>query len=521
MSISSNPARAQQAVRRRLTVFYSTALLLIAVVVLFYTGARTFFLEPLQENHATVALLAGNEELDALIISRDAQELVNATEANARAQYIPEMRKILDAWNRDHATLSGGDFFSYQDLSEASVAYEGAKSDYQVTVDLTANLIALYDRPEGIGVASVAGAVDALVAVARSFITKIDPIVGIANAANDVAQTQGILLERVLLGAILATLLAIALLVFRPAIRQVGLSIAELERAEEQQRELAALKDQFIIDANHELRTPIMALYNNLELLSLVERRERDDPALRKDLIQQALTSGDGLLRLLRNVLDVGALDSQNPRVTPTRVQLEPLVRLALETFDPREIGEGELAPGAYQARAVTMNIPSDMIVWCDEGRLRQVLINLISNALKYSEAGSPIVISAQESTKPSISGARGRRPSDGELRYARVSVRDQGLGIPRELAPQLFQRFVRLPRDIAGPVRGTGVGLYLCRTYVEAMGGEIGVESSGVPGEGSTFSFTLPFPAPDAPEQAPNGNHDQNQLSTSVVAPL
>jgi signal transduction histidine kinase len=519
MSNSSNPARAQQAVRRRLTLFYSTALTLIAIVVFFFTGVRTFVLEPLQENHATVALLAGNEERDALIISRDAQELVNASEEDARVQYVPEMRKILDAWNRDHTMLSGGDFFSYQDLSEASATYERAKSDYQVTVDLTANLIALYDRPGGIGVASIAGAVDALVAVARSYITKIDPIVGIADAANDVAQAQGVLLERVLLGAILATLLAIALLVFRPAIRQVGLSIAELERAEGQQRELAALKDQFIIDANHELRTPIMALYNNLELLSLVERRERDDPAMRKDLIQQALTAGDGLLRLLRNVLDVGALDSQAPRVTPTRMRLEPLVRLALETFDPREIGEGELAPGAYQARAVTMNIPSDMIVWCDEGRLRQVLINLISNALKYSAAGSPIVISAQEAMQSSTGGARGRRPSGGALQYARVSVRDQGLGVPRELAPQLFQRFVRLPRDIAGPVRGTGVGLYLCRTYVEAMGGEIGVESSGVPGEGSTFSFTLPVPGPDALEQAPNDSHDQNQLSTSVAS--
>ena len=147
MSISSKPARAQQAVRRRLTVFYSTALLLIAVVVLFSTGARTFILEPLQENHATVALLAGNEELDALIISRDAQELVSATEIDARVQYVPEMNKVLYDWNRDHATLSGGDFFSYQDLSEASAAYERAKSDYQVTVDLTANLLALYDRP--------------------------------------------------------------------------------------------------------------------------------------------------------------------------------------------------------------------------------------------------------------------------------------------------------------------------------------------------------------------------------------
>ena len=354
--------------------------------------------------------------------------------------------------------MSGGDYFSYQDLSEARVSYESAKSDYQVAVDITTNLLALYDRPEGIGVASVAGAVDAIVSAARSFIAKIDPIIDIADTANDAAQAQGVLLERVLLGVVMAFLLIIALFVFRPATHQVGLSIAELERAEEQQRELAALKDQFIIDANHELRTPIMALYNNLELLSLVERRDRDDPALRKDLIQQAVNSGDGLLRLLSNVLDVGALDSQHTRMTPALVRLESLVRMTLDTFDPREIGEAELAPGSYQARSVTMSIPSDLVVWCDEGRLRQVLINLISNALKYSEAGTPIDITAQESTKALI--ARGRRQEVTDLRYVRLSVRDHGLGIPPGRASQLFQRFVRLPRDIAGPVRGTGVGL-------------------------------------------------------------
>jgi signal transduction histidine kinase len=250
-----------------------------------------------------------------------------------------------------------------------------------------------------------------------------------------------------------------------------------------------------------------MALYNNLELLSLVERRERDDPALRKDLIQQAINSGDGLLRLLSNVLDVGALDSRNMRMTPTLVRLEPLVRTTLDTFDPREIGEAELAPGVYQARAVTMSIRSDIVVWCDEGRLRQVLVNLISNALKYSEAGTPIDITAQEVTKAPV--VRGRRQEKSDVRYVRLSVRDRGLGVPRGHASQLFQRFVRLPRDIAGPVRGTGVGLYLCRTYVEAMGGEISVESSGVPGEGSTFSFTLPLPIGDA-------NRDQDQFTTS-----
>jgi len=75
--------------------------------------------------------------------------------------------------------------------------------------------------------------------------------------------------------------------------------------------------------------------------------------------------------------------------------------------------------------------------------------------------------------------------------------VRDRGLGIPQRDVAKLFERFVRLERDIAGPARGTGVGLYMCRMLVEAMGGRIWVESSGVPGEGSTFSFVLPASPP------------------------
>jgi len=83
-----------------------------------------------------------------------------------------------------------------------------------------------------------------------------------------------------------------------------------------------------------------------------------------------------------------------------------------------------------------------------------------------------------------------------------RVSVQDHGLGVSPRDATNLFNRFVRLERDIAGPVRGTGVGLYLCRILIEAMGGRIWVESSGVPGEGSNFSFTLPKFLPHANDE-------------------
>lgn len=286
---------------------------------------------------------------------------------------------------------------------------------------------------------------------------------------------------RPLVGAILAVSYLLTAILTQVFAQSTRAGIDAVGRAFEREREMTQLKDQFIIDANHELRTPIMALYNNLELLDAT--LEQGDPARRARLMQRALAAGDAVLRLLRNVLDTGVLESNAPRIEPGALSLAPTVRAVLETFDPGEIGEPSLAEGMFQSRTVTVSVPPDLIVWADEARLRQVLINLLSNALKYSDSGTPIEVAAFAE----------RKTHSQESSLIQLNVRDHGLGIPPRDQPKLFQRFVRLERDIAGPVRGTGVGLYVCRILVMAMGGRIWVESSGVPGKGSTFCFTLP----------------------------
>jgi signal transduction histidine kinase len=121
------------------------------------------------------------------------------------------------------------------------------------------------------------------------------------------------------------------------------------------------------------------------------------------------------------------------------------------------------------------MTIPADLHVMADDLRLRQVLLNLMSNAIKYSPERTDIDIT-----------------SDVDEQNITVRIRDRGLGVPPQEQQRLFNRFARLERDMNSPTRGAGLGLHISKQLVEAMGGRIWIESTGIAGEGSTFAFTL-----------------------------
>jgi len=168
-----------------------------------------------------------------------------------------------------------------------------------------------------------------------------------------------------------------------------------------------------------------------------------------------------------------------------------PTVREVLASFDPREV----------HAYAVRLDLPEHLTVWADQHALRWVLRNVVGNAFKYAPKQTPISISAALSRHLSGSAAAAA--------HVCIRVQDRGPGISPAELPLLFQQFGRLPRDLAGKVRGSGLGLYISRQLVEAMHGQIWVESSGKPGEGSCFCFTLPSAAQPASEERPRPNTD------------
>lgn len=264
--------------------------------------------------------------------------------------------------------------------------------------------------------------------------------------------------------------------------RRVQRELVSTRVAYERERELDRMKDQFISSVNHELRTPVMALHSYIELARELGRR--GDLARQEHMLRRGGEAAEHLTALVRSVLNVRQVEVDAASMKPVPFALRPAVLAAVDLIDPREAGE--------VPRDLRLNIPESLAVNADEGRVRQVLVNLLSNAAKYSPPGSPIEVAAGVVR----AGPAPRRASAPSLPTPMVEivVRDYGMGIPPEQVPLLFERFTRLERDIASNIPGTGLGLAICRAYVEAMGGKIWAESTGLVGGGATIRFTLPY---------------------------
>ncbi|MBV9229040.1 MAG: HAMP domain-containing histidine kinase [Chloroflexi bacterium] len=240
-----------------------------------------------------------------------------------------------------------------------------------------------------------------------------------------------------------------------------------LKLANEQLCALNQLRDQFVANVNHELRTPLTQVDGYLELLS--EYQGRIDERTQATFLKHAREGSQELLLLINTILDALRITSETEPPHLELVALRQVVQAVCEQFPQ----QGE------QGSRLRVELPASLVVKADQRYLRQILRNLLSNALKYSPPETCVTIGAQM-----VDHAGSSR--------VRIWVQDAGPGIPPEEQALLFQKFVRLKRDLSGPVRGTGLGLYLCKQLVEAMNGEIWVESSGNKGEGSCFSFTL-----------------------------
>ncbi|HMQ30047.1 MAG TPA: ATP-binding protein [Chloroflexaceae bacterium] len=247
-------------------------------------------------------------------------------------------------------------------------------------------------------------------------------------------------------------------------------------------QKLERAKDEFLAVAAHELRSPLAAVrsYADLLLRREQQRAEADSRDLHGlTILTQQVTH---MLRMVDNLLDVSRIDAGQ-----LDLQIQPvnLITLAAQVLDQQRPAAG--------ARALVLEAEQETItVACDTLRIRQVLTNLVSNAVKYSPAESTITVRLRRLDGDSPEAAELELPWPAAL----VSVTDEGAGIAPEQQQRLFQRYYRAR---SGRAEGLGLGLYLSRQFVQMHGGLIWVES--VEGAGSTFAFALPLP--DEPASA------------------
>ncbi|MBI2760336.1 MAG: PAS domain-containing protein, partial [Chloroflexi bacterium] len=233
-----------------------------------------------------------------------------------------------------------------------------------------------------------------------------------------------------------------------------------------ERRALEEAREEFLAQASHELRTPLTSMLGYLQLtMRRFDRDPNTSPVVRES-VGAALTQTERLRGLVNDLLDATRLRQGRIELRRAACDLTALAASVVE----------ELRETAHGPHRLVLRRPDHAVVgpW-DTDRLRQVLVNLVDNALKYSPSGGTVTVRVARNSEE-----------------AAVAVEDEGVGIPASELPKLFRPFGRADHAPARNIPGFGLGLYICKDIVERHGGRIGVSSC--PGKGTSVTFSLPL---------------------------
>lgn len=451
----------------RLTKLYILALSAVACLSIFGQLLVQWSLDR-QFSDSTVVNLAGRQRMLSQRLTKAALAWEKASspgEASARSR---EMSEVLAEWRRADEGLRQGDRvlgLPGRNSSVVRLMLDDIEPHFRAMTTATETLLRGADNQQQ--------TIDQLLANEPQFLGAMDAIVKQyeLEARQRVAWLKGI--ERSLLLLTLLVLACEGVLIFRPAIRRLRSTAAAMEESR-QQLELAKqladsaseAKSRFLATISHELRNPLQAIVGSVELAN-----QTTDNAKRSEHIETISVAARALLVLLNDLLDLARIEAGKLAIVPAPVDAVQLTERVLAMVQPRAD-----AQGLQVDWEVVDEIPNNLCG--DEIRVQQVLLNLLTNALKFTKSGN---ISVRMSVV--------RQESD-HVRL-RWEVRDTGIGIPDDQQAVIFDHFTQVS-GIAEQKGGAGLGLAICKRLVELMHGEIGVESKL--GLGSAFWFELPF---------------------------
>jgi signal transduction histidine kinase/CheY-like chemotaxis protein len=235
------------------------------------------------------------------------------------------------------------------------------------------------------------------------------------------------------------------------------------------EREIDQMKNEFVSTVSHELRTPLTSIKGYVDLILDGDAGEINE--IQQEFLGIVKENSDRLVDMINDMLDISRIESGRIRLKIEPVNLGDSIAGAVDSFR---------AVLNQTGRSIKTRIPDNLpVVAVDRDRVGQVLINLVSNALKYSPSGGDVTISAKH--------------TDG---FVHVSVADKGMGISREDQKKLFTKFYRVDSAMTREIGGTGLGLSITKSIIELLGGTVSVRSKL--GEGSTFTFTIPVAGED-----------------------
>lgn len=231
------------------------------------------------------------------------------------------------------------------------------------------------------------------------------------------------------------------------------------------EEELEKMRLDFVSMASHELRTPLTSIIGYLSVFIDENKGKVDESEL--DLLKKSLTSAQQLLTLVQNLLNVNKIEREQMSVSSASMDYLPTVMKAVDDLKPQAVQKNVV---------INFNPPANLPkVLADPIRISEVIINLLANAINYTNAGGKVTVSLEVSPNEVI-----------------TAVSDTGVGIPKQALPHLFNKFFRVSNQLQQASKGTGLGLYISKSIIEKLGGRIWVESEV--GKGSKFSFTLPL---------------------------